>query len=381
MKVLFVSHLFPNRAEPLKGVFVGELARMLARRITVEVLAPVSWFPFLRPRRGVPLLDDQGGLRVHHPRYLAWPAHWAEPRWRSYHRATRRFAGLRQEGFTLMHALWIFPDAYAALHWAQPAGWKAVATIHGHEAIGQGSPAGHRKYYQSALSAMVRLMPVSGEIEGRLHGEFGVTPERTRVIHNGVDLAKFQRVPREEARRTLGLPVNQRVLLAVARLSEEKRLPTLIAAARRCGRHDWQLYIVGEGPLRGELERGLAADGLENRVHLLGGVPHAELRDWYCAADAFCLSSDHEGCPVVILEALACGLPVVATRVGAVPDLLNRPELGLLCPPNDTAALAECLDAALSRNWDAEAIASHGRRYTWDAAAEKTLAVYQEALG
>jgi len=381
MKVLIVSHLFPNRREPLKGVFVLEYARTLARHAAVEVLAPVPAFPLLRPYREVPAEDHQSGVLVHHPRYLALPGalfHW---RWHTYYRSTLRFVRRMGLQADIAHVHWVYPDAYAVLKWAGQRGMRVVVTVHGHAAFGWFGPPGQHPLYAGALRRVHHVITVSDEIRGRLAGDFGVEASRITTIHNGVDMGQFGELEREEARRSLGLPLNKRILLAVARLSPEKQLHHLIEAVGLAREeHDLQLHLVGEGPLKAALRERIQALGLGNRVILEGGVPHDRLNDWYRAADLFCLSSAHEGCPVVVHEALACGVPVVSTAVGAVPDVLNAPGYGSLCPPGNVRELSRAISGALRRDWDRKQIAEYGRRFTWDDVVRKSMDVYHRVL-
>jgi glycosyltransferase involved in cell wall biosynthesis len=249
--------------------------------------------------------------------------------------------------------------------------------VHGHEAYGAFATPAIQRRHREALQAAQHVIAVSDEIRNRLVEALGLDPRRVTTIHNGIDVQKFPLQAREDARRNLGLPVNKRLLLTVARLSPEKRLDLLIDAAAACDRQlDWQFHIVGEGPEHARLQRQIAGLGLQNRILLERGVPHEQLVDWYRSADVFCLSSRNEGCPVVVIEALACGVPVVSTAVGAVPDLVSEPDEGLLCPAGDVAALTQRIGQALRSDWNHERIAERGRQRTWDAVVAQTLPLY-----
>lgn len=376
MNVLIVSHLFPNPAEPLKGVFVRELALAQAAHCRVEVVAPVSWFPLLRSRRGVPRHLELRGVRVHHPRYLAAPAVLFGLRWKAYSRAFSRVS-LRIAKPDVVHAHWVYPDARAAWSWSEARDAHKVITIHGHAGAGLELPLRFRPHHFHALAGADRIITVSDQLKERLKADYSVPDDRVSVIHNGVDPGLFFAGPQEMARRKLGIPLNKRVVICVARLATEKRLDDLVMAMAGCRQHDWQLYVLGEGPMKSQIEATRNGLGLENRVFLPGGVGHELLPDWYRAADLFCLSSAHEGCPVVVHEALACGLPIVSTRVGAVPDLLSGPEFGRLTPVGDVPALTREIEAALSQTWDRDVVARHGARFTWDSVARDTLQCYR----
>ena len=140
------------------------------------------------------------------------------------------------------------------------------------------------------------------------------------------------------------------------------------------------MYIVGDGPLKNELQQLIDHCGIQETVKLVGPVPHDQVSLWLNAANFFCLPSQREGCPVVVHESLACGRPVIATAVGAIPELVCSDKYGLLCPPDDVDALADLLERAVSMSWDNEQIAAYGRQFTWEKVAEQTVKVYQEVL-
>jgi glycosyltransferase involved in cell wall biosynthesis len=139
-----------------------------------------------------------------------------------------------------------------------------------------------------------------------------------------------------------------------------------------------ELVLVGEGQQHAELEAALAASGSGLKVRFTGALPPVEVARWMRACDVFCLPSLNEGCPNVVIEALSTGRPVVASSVGAIPDLLDDTR-GILTPPRDPRALAAALDTALDRRWDTETIAASARR-GWDTVARQTLDVCRAAL-
>src|SRR5262249_54389486 len=152
-----------------------------------------------------------------------------------------------------------------------------------------------------------------------------IAEEKIRVIGNGADINRFYPTDREEARKRLRLPISGRLVVSVGSLTEHKGHSGLIAAFGKLLRRwpDLRLAIVGQGPLRSRLERQIAEEHLEDRVLLPGACLNEELSSWYNAADISCLPSSREGWPNVLLESLACGTPVVATRIGGVPEVIT----------------------------------------------------------
>ena len=137
---------------------------------------------------------------------------------------------------------------------------------------------------------------------------------------------------------------------------------------------------VEEGSYVPALKRRVAALGLEEYVRFVGPRPHAEIDRWLNAADLFVLASRSEGCPNVLLESLACGVPVVATDVGGVPEIIRNGRDGLLTPYGDLPALRDALQGALERPWDRPALVGRAREFDWADAAEQALEELHHAL-
>jgi len=377
MDVLFASHLYPSPASPLKGVFVSQLARALADLCRVTVAAPLTWDPRIHRRRPPCAGRQDGAITVYHPYRLPTPRPLDALRWRA-HRAA--LSAMPHQGpWHIIHSHWIDPDAAAVLRWPPAQGSIQVATIHGHAALGKGTIASPSPRIAATLRQLDHVFAVSSELRQILIDEFHLDPARVSVHFNGIDPSRFYLADQASARQQLGLPPDRPIILTIARLSPEKDLPTLIKALHLSGHPDIEWHVLGEGPGRDQLSHLARELRLADRCFFHGGVAHDQLLPWFSAADLFCLPSLHEGCPVVVLEALASGLPVVASRVGAVPDLLT-PDLGLLFEPRDTSALAAALTTALARTWHRPTIAAHGASHTWQKAAHHLHHHYQALL-
>jgi glycosyltransferase involved in cell wall biosynthesis len=151
-------------------------------------------------------------------------------------------------------------------------------------------------------------------------------------------------------------------------------------------RHPDVLYVMVGGPRVGEksypasLRRRAAELGMEAHIRFAGPQPHVDLARWFNAADLFVLASRSEGCPNVLLESLACGLPIVATDVGGIPEVIRHGRDGLLAPYGDLAAIRDALLHALGRPWDREALVGRARHFDWSDAAEQAIEELNLAL-
>lgn len=256
---------------------------------------------------------------------------------------------IRESAADLVHTHLLRADLFAgaAARWAGvPA---IVSTVY---AIGAYRRAIRRRsdgLLDSACSLLpTHLLAVSDAVREDCVVRLGFPGERVRVIHTGIDPPREIDAAASDAirRDCLDAP-NGRLVLTAARLSYEKGIDVLIdAAARVRQRHPAARFaIIGDGPDRASLHRRIESAGLERFVRLAGF--QADVWPWLKAADVFCLPSLSEGMPNVVLEAMAAGRTIVATRVGGVPEAIEHERNGLLVPPGDPVALAAALDRAL----------------------------------
>ncbi|HET8532041.1 MAG TPA: glycosyltransferase family 4 protein [Methylomirabilota bacterium] len=391
MRVLVLSSTFPNSTQPNRGVFVRERIARLARRCDVVVVAPIPWFPLNRwirsDRAGAARVDDQDGLTVYHPRFFSLPRYgkcldgffYALSLVPFLVRLRRRFA------FEIIDAHFAFPDGVAATLigrlWRRP----VVITLRG--SIARLSTYRlHRPQIRWALRRADRVTAVADYLR-RIAIGIGVPGERVRVIPNGVDLGSFAPGDRTQARRACDLPADRPILLTVAAVYAWKGQHLVVEALPGLLERFPRLLYVMVGGARPEepeyvsaLRRRVAELGLEDHVRFVGPQPHAELGRWFNAADVSVLATRSEGCPNVLLESLACGVPVVSTEVGGVPEIVRSGVDGILAPYGDLAALRAAVRTALERSWDREALVRRAREFDWADAVEQALEEIHHAL-
>lgn len=219
----------------------------------------------------------------------------------------------------------------------------------------------------------------------------GLRPEKVAVLHNAVTLPAggngSDAVRVEAVRARLGIGRMDRVLLAIGRLSKEKAHTDLVAALARLLQLKpdlrVQLVILGEGPERAAIEESVRAAGLQDVVKMPGHVN--DVSDYYRMADLMVISSVSEGSPNVLLEAMAAGVPVVATAVGGIPEIAKDQEQALLVPPGDSAAMARAIDVLLSSPETRDKLVTAARtlaatRYSPGQRARELVALYGSVL-
>jgi len=385
LRVLVLSFTFPSARQPTLGVFVRERVRRIAEHCDVVVVAPVPWFPFNRLIRGeqwagIPRRERDGALEVHHPRFFCIPRYlkcldgvlYAVSLIPFLRRLRRNFS------FDVIDAHFAYPDGLAATILGRIFRRPVVITLRG-SIVRLATYRLHRPQLRAALRAASRVLAVSESLK-RVAMTLGISPQKVRVIPNGVDTTRFFPVEQAGARRALGLPTEGPILLSVGGLNEGKGHHRIVAMLPSLLRHhpDLLYVIVGGGraadSLRPVLERLVRDLSLEKHVLLAGERPHEEIPRWMGACDVFCLATRSEGWANVLLEALACGRPVVSTQVGGNAEIVTDPALGTLVPAGDDEAFAQAVLATLQRQRMPEVLAAHAQQHSWETAARDVVA-------
>lgn len=391
MHVALVTTFYPNRAEPVRAPFVRSLARALAAHASVSVVAPLPYAPAWpsRPRwralRCVPRSELDAGLAIEHPRYVVVPRVDALSGLSYSVAICKVLARLsRNMPVDVLHAHCAFPDAVGVALAGAWLGLPLVVTAHGSDINVDGSRASLRPQIRWALQRSAAVIAVSGPLAERIEALAPDVRDRLyRIPCAGVDRALFKPGHRSAARKNLQVPQSARVVVFAGRLVRIKALDLLLDAWQRLqadrGAGD-RLVIIGDGPLRGELEAEARRRGIGVSTHFLGEQSQHVVAEWLSAASVFCLCSDNEGTPNVVVEALACGTPVVATRVGGLPDLIREGLNGWLVPPREPAALADALERALQAQWDAGGVCAAAEVLDWETLADRNRAVLESVV-
>ncbi|MDI1478972.1 glycosyltransferase family 4 protein [Polyangium sp. y55x31] len=389
LRVLAVTRIFPNRVEPLACPFQRRQLAALSRLADVQVLGVVPWVPGAslmgdRARVGklcrVPAEDTIDGLHVVHPRapYLPLAGPWLSAVNGPLYLAglVPHLAALRRR-FDVVLGAFLFPDAWAARHLARALGLPYAVKAHGTDVNVIARWPSVRALVHATLQRAGVVIGVSRPMLEAL-AALGAPRDRVTLVPNGVDRALFQPRSRGEARAALGLDARSKVLVYVGRLEPEKGLHELcdaLASIEARAPKQFTVALVGDGSMRKTLEEKRDA-GLP--LVVTGARPAEEVARFLAASDALVLPSWNEGTPNVVLEALAAGRPVVATRVGGIPDVVSHERTGLLVPARDTAALARAIEQATSRSWDEDEL-TRAAPPGWDRSAEALLAALERA--
>jgi glycosyltransferase involved in cell wall biosynthesis len=390
MKILVFTTLYPNNVSPSHGIFIKERMSHFAKLdgCDVKVIAPVPYFPAVKlgwrwKFSQVSRVEVLDGIEVYHPRYFIIPKlGMAFYGWMMFFSVLSAVKKIKEDfDFNLIDAHYVYPDGFAAIQLGRFFKRPVVVSARGSDInLFQTFPL-IRRLLQYVLRKADGIIAVSQALKEAMVC-LGIPEGKITWIPNGVDTEKFYPVPKERARKELGLP-NRRTVLSVGNLNDNKGFDLVIKSFRiladRFHEKDVQLAIVGDGPYRSQLEKTIRSYKLNDRVQMVGNVIHDKLRLWYSGADVFCLASSREGWPNVILESLACGTPVVATPAGGIPEIIRSDKLGFLTE-RDEAKIGAAIYEALKKNWQSDDLVAYARNHTWEQTSLAVLGVFESIL-
>jgi glycosyltransferase involved in cell wall biosynthesis len=387
IKTLLFSTLYPSAARPLHGIFVETRLRELLKsgEIETKVVAPVPWFPFKGKIFGdyglyatTPHFEQRNGVDVFYPRYFLPPKIGMNisPYTLAYS-ALPTIKKLLCEGFDfdLIDAHYYYPDGVAASLIAKTLEKPFVITARGTDVNLIPQFTHPRRLMLQTAEAAYASIGVSKALVDRL-AELGAAREKLKIFRNGVDLGRFQPEEKTLARKKIGINAS-RILLSVGNLIELKGHHIAIDALSLLS-PDIVLVIAGSGPERQSLENQANRLNLDNRVFFTGQIDNSELKWWYSAADALVLCSSREGWPNVLLEAMACGTPAIATDIGGVPEIITAPVAGRLMRQRSPQCLSATVTELFAEYPERIAVRNYAEEFTWDATTEQQLNLFRE---
>lgn len=381
LSVASVCRTLPTPDNPYSGIFVMRRLAAMNRVARVHALQPIPYFPFLRPLDGWARQHsrDSWSVQVSHLPMFYFPGllkrldgYWL---YRSIRASLRE---LRVRGLLdVVDAHFAYPDGVGALRAARELGVPAVATVRGVEEDQLKVPS-IRRQIGWLLENVDGCICVSHSLRESMIAVGSGNNDRIRVIHNAIDRDVFRPQDKSAARARLAVPDDVRLIVAVGNLLSVKRHDVLMKALATLKDGD-QLRLAIIGGVMHEPDyparlRELATElGLADRVSFVGRISPEQVADWLAAADVFSLASRREGCCNAVLEALACGVPVVATAVGDNPWFVNDADNGFTVPPDDVEALARGIERALARTWDREQISAGLNVGNWTQVGEQVI--------
>ena len=378
--VLVFSSLFPSKVTPNNGLFIRERMFRVAKHTNLIVVSPKPWFPgqrllrlFKKNYRPQPeRVEVQQGITVYFPRFLSFPGVFRNlDAFMMFICCFYLVKKLKNKHhIDIIDSHFTYPDGLAATYLAQKLSLKSVITLRGTE-IPHSKSISRKKQLLLAWKQADKIFSVSDSL--RRHAiALGADAEKFKVIGNGIDTNKFKPLEKAYAKKLLDIDTDTKVLITVGGLVERKGFHRVIACIPELLKeHPKLLYLVVGGPsAEGNFESHIRALvkklNVTNNVRFLGPIKPQDLNQPLSAADIFVLSSGNEGWANVILEAMACGTPVIASDVGGNSEVINSDMLGKIIPFDNHEALLEALHQGLQKDWDSNTLTNYAQENHWN---------------
>jgi glycosyltransferase involved in cell wall biosynthesis len=386
MRVLLFSNHYPASDAPTRGTYNHHIFNALGKWCDIRVVGPIAWWTrtrrirelFIAPR------ESRFGLDAAFPTFFSIPGAAALHGHATSISLAAHLARLHREfPWDVVVGSNAYPDGVGAADVAAVSRAPLVQNVIGTDVNELPERPALGRQIRAALRRAQRVVAVSRHMADRVVA-LGIPRDRVVAQHNGVDGTTFAPRDRAEARKRVGLDHRGPVIVYVGNVKIGKGVGVLVDSMapliRRHGREGALLCIVGSGEAEAEIAARVRDLGLQSNIRLAGRQLHTEVPFWISAADILCLPSFMEGCPNVVLEALASGRGVVATRVGGIPELLRDGETGILVPPGNPVALAAGLAKALARPWDPAIQRASVEHLSWEGVARAYHDIIEAAV-
>lgn len=400
LKVLILSHMYPNNINPNYGTFIhNQVKRLASTGCDTRVISPVPYAPKLlwfnhkwRNFGEIPQFDIIDEVPVYYPRYITPPGQWFHGiSGYSIYKCIKNKVDSIFEEFTpnIIHTHTATPDGYAGLLLKRRYKIPFICSLRGSDI----------NYYpfrdkltmaltKTVLSKADQIVSVSHAL--RKTAEAIEKPLRPiRVLHNGCDFMNFsfKEDDRLKTRKDIGVLNNEKVIIFVGALMKDKGVYELINAFRKIiSKYPAvHLILLGSGPEDKIIKRVILENRSDKKIHLIGRRPHDEVVKWLKSSDLFVLPTYNEGLPNALLEAMACGLPVIASNVGGIPEVVTDGENGILIDAKNIDALYQAIDYMLPNDNISKSMGNKGKelienKFTWENNAKNMTDIYESLI-
>lgn len=390
-KILVVTFSFPTKLNEAAGIFILSQLEYLKKDYDIKVLAPFPYVPrfkFLKSYKfsQVPFKERINGIEVYRPKYLMLPRNKltnlviniilvfesliSEI---SSRKVVKSLA--KDWNFDIIHSHGFVPDSLIAASIKKEYNKPLVITLHGEDVTKYSKMLFLRHLSKDALSRCDRIISVSKNLKDEIY-KLNLTKKPIEVIPSGYNVRRFRTINTKKCRKILNLPQNKKIILFVGHLVERKGVEYLIRALKSLNEENKDLLccIVGTGVSEKKL-KNIALELEIKNIIFAGQKNPNEIPLWMNACDILALPSLNEGLPNVLSEALACGKPVVATKVAGTPEIVNT-DVGHLAKPKDERDLADKIKLALNKQWPKEKLLKRAQMFSVTSSVKKLLKIY-----
>lgn len=375
--------MFPTKNDPIFGIFVKRRLEALSKIVDLTVVSPIPYFPFLtllkkyHTRKNIPKFEKLNkNTDLFFTRFFSVPCI-LKPLDGIFVFLSLYFfiKKLIKQGhkFDLLDAHLAFPEGFAAIWLGKCFRIPVTITLRGHDVNHLPRYPVRKKQVIYSLTKATKIFSVANALRLQA-GKLGIDIDKIIVASNGVKTDIFYPMNQQQARKELRINPESKIILSIGYLVARKGFDLIIDALKiihtKHNSTDIKLVIIGtrggETYIKNDLLDQIKRLGLQEHVTFIDQQRNEDLVRWYNIADLFCLASSQEGWPNVILEALACSIPVVATDVWGIPEIIGHDDRLGIVVERSAQAIAKAINTALDTKWDKDHIRQFAESKTWD---------------
>jgi glycosyltransferase involved in cell wall biosynthesis len=363
-RLVIITNLYPLPWEPNRATFNRQQFEQLNEKFEKSVLIPVAFTEWFKHRKEI--------KQQHNLRYV--PYFYTPKIGRRFYSFFLFISILIHSGWwlkkkkpSLIFASWAFPEAVTASWLSTLFNTRFYFKVHGSDINLHATVPARAKQIVKAAKKASRILSVSKALAQQMI-DLGIDKKKIKVIYNGVDHHLFSQTPiNKNLLSSFNLPTTLKYVLYVGNLKTTKGVNELLLGFANYSKQHSDIHLIyaGPGALKENLKQQANHLKINTKVHFLGSIDHALLPSLIAQAQLLALPSYNEGVPNVILEAMACGTPVLVTRVGGVAEIVDEAICGKLIIAGSSDAVTSGLTELLSKSWDRELIKQHSHAFTW----------------
>ncbi len=397
IRLLVITHSYPTKYNPIATTFISNQVEGLKKYCQIKVLFPYLYSPKIRlfnpyyKYSRMPEIEKVNNIAVYHPKYFMFPRILFVPKFLNFflfiesmfsYLASKKLADTIVEEWNpdIIYIHGLLADGLIGLRLKRKYNKPLLVNVWGEDVTKFSKEMFSKSLAKLTLKNSDAIISQSSFLKNEIN-RVGLTKKKFFIITTGALLSNFKAKNKFKSREILNLPKNKKIILFVGHLIPRKGVKYLIRAIKLLLKRDKNVLccIIGKGNTENSLKKLTVELNLENYVKFLGEKNSKEVAKYMNACDIFVLPSLNEGLPVVLCEALACGKPVVATKVAGTPELVNK-DVGYLVRPKDANDLAEKILLALNKKWNKEKLLKRAREFSVTNSVKKLMGVYESFL-